>query len=119
MAINTAYLGTPGSGNAQASGATTVLSDLSISGSLDVNNVDAAGAATITGLTTTAGVTSSSIVTVTATNPLSVTTQANANDMTVGQLRIVFTSSGLSLIYSSGDSIYDVGSNTSAAQPTS
>ena len=124
MAVNTAYLGTPGSGNAQSSGATTVLSDLSISGSLDVANVDASGTATIgtatvTGLVTSAGVTSSSLVTITASPFASLTTAANANDMTIGQIQLVFTSSGLSLIYSSGASIYDIGSNTSAAQPTS
>jgi hypothetical protein len=34
-------------------------------------------------------------------------------------MALVFTSSGLSLVYSSGASLYDVGSNSSAAQPTS
>ena len=97
MAMNTPYLGTP-------SGATTVLSDLSISGALDVGNIDVQGTVAI-GTTTV---------------PLSFLTRANENDMTIGQLVLVQRASGLSLIYSSGDSIYELAESTvSAAQPTS
>lgn len=65
-----------------------------------------------------AGAESSSIVTITANPCLSLTTRVNANDLTIGQMAVVFTASGLSLVYSSGASLYDVGSNTSASQPT-
>lgn len=50
---------------------------------------------------------------------LSSVTQANFNDMSVSQLRVVLTASGMSLAISSGDSLYDLGSATSAVQPTS
>jgi hypothetical protein len=54
-----------------------------------------------------------------STAPLSITTQADFNDMNAYEMRLVFTASGLSLGWSSGDSLYDIGSATSAAQPTS
>lgn len=150
MALNTYYLGTSGPGqNYQGSAASTVVSDLSISGKLDCYDADvtndlavtadltsgtiaatttfAAGASTFSSTASVAGLATfnagalfaNSIVTVTPTTPLSLTTAANFNDMTIGQVRLVFTSSGLSLGYSSGNSLYDIGSNSSAAQPTS
>ena len=54
----------------------------------------------------------------TSSTPLSFTTAADANDMNNHDLRLVFTSSGLSLCYSSGATLYDIQSNTSAVQPT-
>ena len=56
---------------------------------------------------------------ITNTTPLSLATAANFNDMNNHDLRLVFTSSGLSLGYSSGTTLYDLQSNTSAVQPTS
>src|SRR5690242_20735806 len=48
---------------------------------------------------------------------LSMATVADASGMTIGQLRIVFAASGISLVYSSGASSYIIGgSATSAAQ---
>ena len=56
----------------------------------------------------------------TTTTPFSVTSSADFNDMAAGDLRLAFTASGLSLCWSSGDSLYDLnGSATSAVQPTS
>jgi len=61
-----------------------------------------------------------SVVTIAHTTPLSIVTAADDNDMTVGQLRLVFRASGLSLIWSSGTSEYELAESTvSAAQPTS
>lgn len=65
-----------------------------------------------------AGLASSSLLTVTSANIGSFVTNASAVGMTANQLRFVFTASGLSLIYCSGTSIYDIGSNSSAATPT-
>jgi hypothetical protein len=167
--MNTEYLTTP-------SGSTTVLSDLSISGTLDVSDIDTAtgtftSTLSVDGKTTLnsgvsgtaaefsstlsvdgktklgsgisgtaaefsstlsvdgatkaahiscAGIDAASTVTLNDTAaPLSVLTNANGNDMTIGQLRLVFAASGLSLVYSSTDSIYIVNSAVSAAQPTS
>jgi hypothetical protein len=48
---------------------------------------------------------------------LSMWTRGVTSGMTAGDLRLVLQASGLSLIYSSGASIYDLGvSNTSAVQ---
>lgn len=48
---------------------------------------------------------------------LSMATVANASSMTIGQLRLVFAASGISLVYSSGASTYIIGgSATSGAQ---
>ena len=121
---NTYYLGTPGD-----SRSTTVLSDLSISGTLDVGVVESAGAitgttiagttGTFSGFVTAAGVTSSSGVTITSAIPFSFLTRTNENDLSIGQLVLVQRASGLSLIYSSGASIYELAeSSVSAAQPT-
>ena len=50
-------------------------------------------------------------------NALSMATVANTSGMTIGQLRIVFAASGISLIYSSGATQYTIGgSSTSLAQ---
>ena len=104
MALNTYYLSTPGD-----SRSTTVLSDLSISGTLDAGVVDSAGAITAEG----------TVAIGTTTVPFSFLTRANENDLTIGQLVLVQRASGLSLIYSSGDSIYELAESTvSLAQPT-
>ena len=48
---------------------------------------------------------------------ISLDTRANASSMTIGQLRIVFAASGISLMYSSGATSYLIaGSTTSAVQ---
>ena len=48
---------------------------------------------------------------------LSLDTRADAASMTIGQLRLVFAASGISLVYSSGASVYIVGqSAVSGAQ---
>ena len=53
MAWNNPYLSTPSPvGNYQGSAASTVLSDLSISGSMDVQNADILGTAAVTGAAT-------------------------------------------------------------------
>lgn len=49
---------------------------------------------------------------------LSVATLASASGMTLGNLRVVFQASGISLMYSSGGTVYTIGgSATSAVQP--
>ncbi len=49
---------------------------------------------------------------------MSMWTATSASGMTVGDLRILLQASGISLVYSSGKSLYDLGvSNTSAVQP--
>lgn len=49
---------------------------------------------------------------------LSIGTSADASGMTIGQLRVVFAASGISLIYGSGKSVYIIGgSATSGATP--
>ena len=126
---NTYYLGTPGD-----SRSTTVLSDLSISGTLDAGVVESAAGVTgttgdfsstmsVDGATKTAwigcaGLTSSSVLTLATVAPLSILTNAADTDMTIGQLRLVFLDSGLSLCYSSGATLYVVNSAASEAQPT-
>ena len=133
MVWNNVYLSTPNPvGNFQGSAASTVLSDLSVAGSIDAENVDVLGTLTVTGATTLSGAlnTASDISvgeitatggifasTITSTDGdfLSVDTQANASGMTVGQLRLVFAASGISLMYSSGESEYIVASSTVSA----
>lgn len=48
---------------------------------------------------------------------ISIATVANASGMTIGQLRLVFAASGVSLMYSSGASVYIINSATSGVQP--
>lgn len=103
-------------------GTTDYTSDVSVRGTLDVVGVTrlaaalesasalSAGEATFTGGNFT------STVTVTDGDFLSVDTQANSSSMTVGQLRLVFAASGVSLMYSSGESEYIVNSAVSLAQ---
>lgn len=51
-------------------------------------------------------------------NRFSMATVANPNGMNIGELKVVFAASGISLIYSSGASVYIVGqSAVSGAQP--
>ena len=53
----------------------------------------------------------------TQSNRLSIRTGADATGLNIGELKVVFAASGISLIYSSGASYYIVGgSATSAAQ---
>ena len=58
----------------------------------------------------------SSTVTASGAAFISAKTQAGHAGMVADQLRLVYQSSGLSLIYSSGDTEYDVVSGTSAVQ---
>jgi len=146
MAMNNPYLGQP-------SGATTVLSNLSLSGghlstvtqvirgAIQSASAVSCGALTATTGTFTgagdfastmsidgntraawigaAGATFSSTVTCADTAaPLSMLTNAGDADMTIGQLRLVFLASGLSLCYSSGATLYVVNSAQSESQPT-
>ena len=143
MVWNNVYLGTPRGATFTSSGATTTLSDLSISGALDVGAVDAAGvvalsdalnsasAISVGGITATTidsasalsvgegtftGGNFASTITSTDGDFLSVDSQANSSGMTVGHLRLVFAASGVSLMYSSGESEYVVNSSLSLAQ---
>ena len=145
MTMNTPYLSTP-------SESTTVLSDLSISGTLDVGAADVVGtvdcadvtasASIQAGTTITAGstldagtvitgetitalkqfsiTTAGTALAVAGSIPLSFLTSADDNDLTIGQLVLVQYASGLSLLYSSGASVYELAeSSVSYAQPTS
>ncbi len=124
MVWNNVYLSTPNPvGNFQGSAASTVFSDVSISGGLDVGTLDAAGAVTLSaalnsasalsaGEATFTGGNFTSTITSTDGDFLSVETQANASGMTTGQLRLVFAASGVSLMYSSGETSYTVGVST-------
>lgn len=138
MAWNNVYLGTPTPvGNYQGSAATTVLSGVSLTGALqgEIASASAISGGAITGTTGTfsgalvggstlsltgqlngAGATFTSTISSTDNDFLSVNSVANSSGMTVGQLRLVFQASGVSLIYSSGKSYYEVGSARSAAQ---
>ncbi len=95
-------------GTTLAVGGVTTLSDALASAS-------AISGAAVTGTTGTF----SGTVSMNSTNFASMLTQADFNDMTIGTWRAVFTSSGLSLGYSSGATLYDITSSTSVAQPTS
>ena len=77
--------------------------------------VDTASAVSTGELTSTGG-NFSSTITSTDGDFLSVDSQADSSGMTVGQLRLVFAASGVSLMYSSGESEYIVNSATSLAQ---
>ena len=59
-----------------------------------------------------AGATLTSTLSSTDGDFLSIATQANASGMTVGQLRVVFAASGISLMFSSGESSYIIASST-------
>lgn len=115
MPVNTSYLGTPGD-----SRSTTVLSDLSISGTLDAGVVDCAGTLDAAAIDCAGAIAAEGTVAIgTVTVPFSFLTRANENDLTIGQLVLVQRASGLSLIYSSGASIYELAeSSVSLAQPT-
>ena len=64
MTWNNVYLGTPQAvGNYQGSAASTVLSDLSVSGSVDLDNLDVAGTTTLSGALNSASAISAGAVT--------------------------------------------------------
>jgi hypothetical protein len=64
MTWNNVYLGTPQAvGNYQGSAASTVLSDLSVSGSVDVDSLDVAGTTTLSGALNSASAISGGAVT--------------------------------------------------------
>lgn len=80
---------------------TTCLSNLSLTGQLSGNTVTPVASLD---LRTNAAV-------------LSIDTRADSNGMTIGQLRVVFAASGISLVYSSGATVYTIGASAvSAAQ---
>jgi hypothetical protein len=85
------------------------------------STVSVVGALT-TGAVTSGAITSSGVVAGTQLSAssvdfASVTTGANSSSMTRGELRLVFAASGISLVYSSGASVYIVGqSAVSGAQ---
>ena len=134
---NTVYLSTP-SGHGNQSAASTALSDLSIAGGLQCSTLSARGAAKISAVSATAGqfsstlsvagatkaaaisatnVTLSSGLTIASSAPLSFLTRAADTGLTIGQLVLVQRASGLSLLYSSGASYYELCESTvSAAQ---
>ena len=115
MVWNNVYLSTPNPvGNFQGSAATTVLSGLSLTAALQ--GEIASASAISGGEATFAGGNFSSTITVTDGDFLSVDSQTNSSGMTTGQLRLVFAASGVSLMYSSGESEYEVGSARSADQ---
>jgi len=103
MTVNTAYLGTP-------SAATTVLSDLSVSGALYSNTVASTGAitgTTITGSSTVAGSGLSIIGLVL--NVKSLATTASATSATLGNNTLGLyesTNSAMVLVYRSGNTTY-------------
>lgn len=87
---------------------TTCLSNLSLTDRFSANTLT-----TRSGIIAGAGVLDLRTNTVVA----SLDTRADATSMTIGQLRLVFQASGISLVYSSGNSVYVVGqSSQSAAQ---
>lgn len=113
---------------------TTVLSNLSLTGDVKTSTLSTSGitAATVqvSALTATSRITTP-IVHVsggailsagsadfrTNTVVLSIDTRANTSGMTTGQLRVVFAASGMSLMYSSGATVYTIGASAvSAAQ---
>lgn len=106
MVWNNVYLTTPNPvGNYQGSAASTVFSDLSVAGSIDADTIDLVG-----------GMQVGSTLTSTDADFLSVNSATDASGMTTGQLRLVFLASGVSLMYSSGESQYEVGSARSQDQ---
>jgi len=121
MPVNNPYLKTP-------SGDSTVFSDVSMTGTIEYGSVaattgDFSSTLSVDGASKTAwigcaGLTSSSVLTLSTVAPLSILTNAADTDMTIGQLRLVFLASGLSLCYSSGATLYVVNSAASEAQPT-
>ena len=109
MAWNNVYLSTPNPvGNYQGSAASTVLSDLSVAGSIDVNNLDAAGTVTASTNAVLSGVSAS--LTTLASSGITVgsSTAGGFMFLTVG-------ASGLSLGIESGGSLYFINSAVSAA----
>lgn len=86
-------------------GATTMQGALTLNAALASASAISGGAGTFTQ------------VSLTSNDFASVNTVANASSMTRGELRLVFQASGISLIFSSGASVYVVGqSSQSAAQ---
>jgi len=118
MTWNNVYLGTPNPvGNYQGSAATTTLSDLSVSGSIDVNNIDVAGTATLSGALNSASAVSAGAFSGTS---LSITTLAGSaitlgSSTAAGFMFLTVGASGLSLGVESGGSLYFINSTVSAA----
>ena len=128
MTWNNVYLGTPNPvGNYQGSAASTVLSDVSVSGSLDVNNIDVAGTATLSGALNSASAISGGAITGTtgaftslSETSLSLATLAGSGitvggSTAAGFLFVTVGTSGLSVGVESGGSLYWINSTVSAA----
>lgn len=97
---------------------TTVFSNISISGDVRASS---ASASVITSATVAVQggpvLGSASLDLRTNSAVISMATVANSNGMSIGQLRLVFAASGVSLVYSSGSTVYTVGASAvSAAQ---
>jgi len=116
MTWNTPYLGTPRGVVTQTSGATTVLSDLSVAGTLDAGVIDVAGAltatGTITGSGTIAGVRGSYTSVSIATLPSSGVTLGTST--VADALWITLSTSGLSLGIKSNGTLYWINSTVSS-----
>lgn len=97
MPANTLYL----------SGDTTVFSNVSLfGGQLSARTVRVGGGPTLG---------PSAMDLRTNTVVVSLDTRANSDGMSIGQLRLVFLASGISLVYSSGSSVYVVGQSAQSA----
>lgn len=87
---------------------TTVLSNLSLTDRLSANTMTVPSGPIIS---------NGAMDLRTNTVVVSLDTRASSDGMTIGQLRLVFAASGISLVYSSGATVYTIGgSAVSAAQ---
>ncbi len=118
MTWNTPYLGTPRGATFTSSGGTTVLSDLSISGALDVGAIDATDTVTLSGaLNTSSTISSTDQI---SAQSLSFDTLAGSgitigSSTAAGILWVTVGASGLSIGIESGGSLYWAASTVSAA----
>lgn len=108
MPVNTPFLST----------GTTVLSNLSLNSPSDASIAAIGATFTQVGTSTVSAATAVVLTSLdlrTGPGVLSMATAANATGMTIGQLRVVFLASGISLVYSSGASSYVLGQSTQSA----
>lgn len=133
MPVNTGYLGSGRTTDFQSNvsvgqnlhvqsglsvlGVARVGSTLSVDGAVTFQGAVTMNAALNSASAVSGGVGTFTQVSLTSADFASVNTGANASSMTRGELRLVFQASGISLVYSSGASVYVVGqSSQSAAQ---
>ena len=103
-------------GGVFAQGVGDIGGNLAVGGTLAVTGVTTLSAALNSASAISAAVVTATQFSATSNDFMSANTVANATSMAVGELRLVFAASGMSLVVSSGDSFYDIGSATSAAQ---